>query len=116
MLLCLSCLTGYGSARSTEAARDPLAAPTSTVQQTGQAGVRVSAQAMIYIPFAMVDAVFLEYSGTVILPEEVDALYTFRDEHTENPQRTITAVYTNDAPQVREDQTSIPGRYVVLQL
>lgn len=73
--------------------------PGSAAQQEEHTGVQVSAQGMIYIPFAMVDAVFLEYSDTVILPEDGSALYTFRDErveilpnyHAENTQRNITA-------------------------
>lgn len=73
--------------------------PGSAAQQEEHTGVQVSAQGMIYIPFAMVDAVFLEYSDTVILPEDGSTLYTFRDErveilpnyHAENTQRNITA-------------------------
>lgn len=49
-------------------------------------------------------------AAQVILPEDGSTLYTFRDEHTENTQRNITAVYTNDVPQVREDQTSVSCR------
>ncbi len=114
-LLCIFGLVGCGR-DAPEGMRSQLSMPDSTVQKEEHTGVRVSAQGMIYIPYAMIDAVFLEYSDNVILPEEGGALYTFWDEHTENPRRNITAVYTNDVPQVREDQTSVPGRYVVLQL
>ena len=72
---------------------------------------------MLYIPNPMLDAVFLEYPEPVVLPEaNAETLYSFSDEAVEHPSCKITAVYTNDTMQIRENQQPVPGRYVVLQL
>ena len=69
------------------------------------------------IPNPMLDAVFLEYPEPVVLPEaNAETLYSFSDEAVEHPSCKITAVYTNDTMQIREDQQPVPGRHVVLQL
>ena len=45
----------------------------------------------------MLDAVFLEYSEPVVLPEaNAETLCSFSDEAVEHPSCKITAVYTND--------------------
>ena len=72
---------------------------------------------MLYIPNSMLDAVFFEYPEPVVLPEtNAETLYSFFDEAVEHPSCKITAVYTNDTMQIREDQQPVPGRHVVLQL
>ncbi len=52
-----------------------------------------------------------------------DSLYNFRfnpiadlTDPTKRADRTVTAVYTNDSPDVREDQQSVPGKWVIVEL
>ncbi|XFO67814.1 hypothetical protein SPSIL_040330 [Sporomusa silvacetica DSM 10669] len=47
---------------------------------------------------------------------ETANLYSLNDLEAENPRREVTAVYTNDKPRARDDESSVPGRYVIVQL
>src|SRR5690606_14249118 len=77
-----------------------------------------------------VTAVAVEYSADVN-PRTLDldtftvsdSLYNFRfdpigdlTDPTKRADRTVTAVYTNDAPTLEEDQESDRGRYVIIEL
>ncbi|MFD0974944.1 hypothetical protein [Plantactinospora endophytica] len=77
-----------------------------------------------------VTAVAVEYSSTVN-PRDLsrdtftvsDSLYNFRfnpvsdlTDPTKRANRTITAVYTNDAPALEADKKSDPGKYVIIEL
>lgn len=75
-LLCILGLAGC-SRDAPERIRSQLSMPENTTKQEEHPGVQVSAQGMIYIPYAMIDAVFLEYSDNVILPEDYDETKTY---------------------------------------
>lgn len=69
-------------------------------------------------------ALIAEYPEEVVAPTVAD--YTVIDYDTveyreefnkrESSEAPVTAVYTNDKPEMREDQTSVPGKYVVIEL
>lgn len=77
-----------------------------------------------------VTAVAVEYSSTVnprdLGPDTYtvsDSLYNFRfdpiadlTDPTKRADRTITAVYTNDAPALEADKQSDPGKFVIIEL
>ena len=111
-------LTGCSLTVSPEMVREDFSIPGTDTEETEYSQeVNVTAQAMIYIPNPMLDAIFLEYSEPVMLPEDTgEPLYTFLDESAENPQRRITAVYTNDIAETRSDHQSASGRSVVIEL
>ncbi len=85
----------------------------------------------VNVQYWQVDVLILEYAEDVTLPEgDPTQLYTVTDYGIANltyipsaladtmtsDVAEITAVYTNDAPEAREDKTSVPGKYVVIEL
>jgi predicted peptidase len=75
----------------------------------------------------MMDSVIIEYESDVVLPSGNPAdLFSFVDygvddlheEYEARPssERPIIAVYTNNEPKIRDTWTSVPGKYVILQL
>jgi|GEM_PF-1286003 len=86
------------------------------------ADVKVSAIAEVYT-YHQIKAFVLEYPTEVAEPEE--GTYTIvdfapahmKEDYDQRPyaEAVITAVYTNDAPEMREDKTSVPGKYVIIE-
>jgi predicted peptidase len=65
----------------------------------------------------MIESIVIEYGGEVLLPKETPGeLYSFEDTEGGRSSRVVTDVYTNDEAHVRDDGTSVPGRFVILQL
>lgn len=83
---------------------------------------KVSAVAEIYT-YHQIAAFVIEYDQDVATPEEgsyeiVDfAPSHMKELYDQRPfaEAAITAVYTNDQPDRREDKTSVPGKYVVIE-
>ncbi|AEB45002.1 phospholipase/carboxylesterase [Micromonospora maris] len=81
----------------------------------------------VYTYGQKVSAVAVEYPATVN-PRTLDTstfavsdtTYNFRFNPIEDlpklAERTITHTYTNDAPTIRADRRSVPGRYVIVEL
>ena len=71
-------LTGCSLTVSPEMVREDFSIPGTDTEETEYSQeVNVTAQAMIYIPNPMLDAIFLEYSEPVMLPEDTgEPLYT----------------------------------------
>jgi predicted peptidase len=75
----------------------------------------------------MADSVIIEYESNVSLPPGnpedlfsfidygVDDLHEFYEARTSS-ERPIIAVYTNTVPELSANRTSVPGKYVILQL
>ena len=86
------------------------------------ADVKVSAIAEVYT-YHQIKAFVLEYPTEIAEPEE--GTYTIvdfapahmKEDYDQRPyaEAVITAVYTNDAPEMREDKTSVPGKYVIIE-
>ena len=86
------------------------------------ADVKVSAIAEVYT-YHQIKAFVLEYPTEVAEPEE--GTYTIvdfapahmKEDYDQRPyaEAVITAVYTNDAPEMREDKTSVPGKFVIIE-
>lgn len=84
--------------------------------------VKVSAIAQVYT-YHQISAFVIEYDSEVATPEEgtyqiVDfAPSHMKETYDQRPfaQAVITAVYTNDKPETREDRTSVAGRYVIIE-
>lgn len=89
-------------------------------ETNGVAGV--SALAEVYT-YHQITAFVIEYTEEVAAPEEgtyeiVDfAPAHMKEDYDQRPfaEAKITAVYTNDAPELREDKTSVPGKYVIIE-
>ncbi|WP_326759012.1 prolyl oligopeptidase family serine peptidase [Streptomyces phaeochromogenes] len=81
-------------------------------------GVRaVEANAAVHHTYPMLDSLVIEYEDEVVLPgTEPGDLYSFVDTEGERSARKVTGVYTNNEARVRDDGTSIPGKYVIVQL
>lgn len=83
---------------------------------------KVSAIAEVYT-YHQIRAFAIEYDQEVAQPEEdtyhiVDfAPSHMKEDYDQRPfaEAVITAVYTNDAPEMREDKTSVPGKYVIIE-
>lgn len=86
----------------------------------GVAGVSAIAEVYTYHQIA---TFVIEYAQDVTLPEDgtyeiVDfAPSHMKELYDQRPftEAVITAVYTNDQPDRREDKTSVPGRYVIIE-
>lgn len=93
------------------------------IAESSNGVVKVSAISDMGI-YHQIVALILEYPEEVVVPE-TDA-YTLIDfaparmkedyDQRDFARGVITAVYTNDAAERRDDQTSVPGKYVVLEL
>lgn len=87
--------------------------------------VDISAYSKVGDVYHQLAAVVVEYSENVLAPDETG--YTVFDYITPNlrdawmrwpmgSEAPVTAVYTNNRPQMRADKTSVKGRYVVIEL
>ncbi|MEV4033636.1 prolyl oligopeptidase family serine peptidase [Streptomyces umbrinus] len=77
----------------------------------------MKANAAVHHTYPMLDSLVIEYEDEVVLPgAEPDDLYSFVDEEAEQSTREVTGVYTNNEARVRDDGTSVPGKYVIVQL
>lgn len=95
-----------------------------TVKASAQVNsdVKVSAIAEVYT-YHQIKAFVLEYPTEITEPEE--GTYTIvdfapahmKEDYDQRPyaEAVITAVYTNDAPEMREDKTSVSGKYVIIE-
>lgn len=104
-------LTGCTATADPDRGPEPLAS-------AGGEGVRgIQAQAAVRSIYPMLETIIVEYAGDVVLPDAPpEGLFSFADSEGGRAERQITAVYTNDALDVREDEASVPGRYVIVQL
>ncbi|MDO4549241.1 MAG: prolyl oligopeptidase family serine peptidase [Clostridia bacterium] len=90
----------------------------------GAQGVTVTANAIMGTPYHQLNALFIEYPENVAAASIDDYMvvdfqtFNFLEIYERRPyqQGVITSVYTNDAPAIREDRQSVPGRYVVIEL
>lgn len=86
--------------------------------------VGVTAEATMETPYHQVTTVFVEYSESVTTPDAdtyriMDfALSNMKEDYESRPydEGVITAVYTNNKAERREDKTSAEGNYVVIEL
>lgn len=86
--------------------------------------VGVTGQGTMETPYHQLTRLFIEYSEEVQSPDPdtyqiVDfGLAAMKEEYESRPYDVgvVTAVYTNDTPAVREDKTSVPGKYVVVEM
>jgi predicted peptidase len=79
--------------------------------------VGVEANAAVHHVYPMLESIIIEYDGEVLLPNQAPGeLYSFDDTEGGQSSRVVTDVYTNDQARVRDDRTSVPGRFVILQL
>ena len=86
--------------------------------------VNVTAQASMGMPYHQVSSLFIEYSEEVVAPTTDDYVvvdyntYNLKEDYERRPYDAgvITAVYTNNAPALLPDKTSVPGKYVVIEL
>lgn len=84
--------------------------------------IKVSAIAEVYT-YHQIKAFILEYPTEVAVPEE--GTYTIvdfapahmKEDYDQRPyaEAVITAVYTNDVPEMREDKASVAGKYVIIE-
>lgn len=78
---------------------------------------RITANAAIRPIYSKLDSIMIEYGDEVSLPDKnPETLYSLIDAEAANQQCEVEAVYANNQPQIREDETSVPGRYVIVQL
>ncbi|WP_326761618.1 prolyl oligopeptidase family serine peptidase [Streptomyces phaeochromogenes] len=78
---------------------------------------RVEANAAVHHTYPMLDSLVIEYEDEVVLPDtEPDDLYSLVDTEGERSAREVTGVHTNNEARVRDDGTSVPGKYVIIQL
>lgn len=69
-------------------------------------------------------ALVVEYADEIVAPEldsftfvdTAPATYSAGEERRESDQAVVTAVYTNDAPEMRGDKTSVAGKYLLVEL
>lgn len=69
-------------------------------------------------------ALVVEYADEIVAPEldaftfvdTAPATYSAAEERRDSDQAVVTAVYTNDAPEMREDKTSVAGKYLIVEL
>lgn len=86
--------------------------------------VAVTGEATMETPYQQVTTVYVEYSENVVNPgteaySVIDyALTAMKEDYETRPydEGVITAVYTNDKAERREDKTSVEGKYVVIEL
>jgi predicted peptidase len=87
--------------------------------------VQVSAISKVFDAYHQLTAVVVEYSENVIAPDPsgykvIDYITpNLRDDFMRWPtssEAPVTAVYTNNRPQMRPDRTSVNGRYVIIEL
>lgn len=99
------------------------AAPMAAAEAASAPGVvKVSAIAEVYT-YHQIAAFVIEYGQEVATPQEgTYKIVDFAPSHMKETydqrdfaEAVITAVYTNDSPQRREDKTSVPGKYVIVE-
>lgn len=105
-----------------EEAQAPAALATSAASTATRTvgGVKsISANARVYNSTTLIDSIIIEYDDDIVLPEEPiegeDQFYRVEDKNATFGERTIQAVYTNDAAELRSDQTSVVGRFAVIE-
>lgn len=86
--------------------------------------VSVKGMTALYNPVSKVVALSIEYPENVTAPKAEDItitdyetqLYNGANERCDSASAQVTAVYTNSAPELRVDQKSVEGKYVIVEL
>lgn len=122
MFLCFSFSACTASIRNPDAPTPSTGTPmqsesTPVKNSTVGSGIeRITANAAIRPIGSGLDSILIEYGDEIVLPDEnPEALYSITDAEAENRQCAVKAVYTNNQLQIREDETSVPGCYVIVQ-
>lgn len=85
---------------------------------------KVTAIAHVNKVYHQIGTVIVEYSQDIVAPGtdgftvEDFAVANFKEEYDQRPssKAPITAIYTNNAPETREDRLSVEGKYLVIEL
>lgn len=120
-------LTGTGSgtlAPGASATRSEVAVILHRCVQQWEKDVKVTGLTALYSPYQKIVALVLEYPENVVAPSVEDfsivdyenQYYNSANERCDSTTATVTAVYTNNKPEQRADQTSVEGRYVIVEL
>lgn len=124
-LAACSTATTSSNNETTTAAAQTTAAETTEAKATEPGEVLgISAMARVNAVYHQIEAVFIEYNTEVVAPDidgftvEDFATADYRDGNENRPSSIapITAVYTNNAPELRVDKTSVEGKYIVVEL
>jgi predicted peptidase len=95
-------------------------APFPGVPEQGQGTggiVRMGANAAVHHVYPTLESMVLEYSEDIVLPdEEPGEFYSFTDNEGGQSTREITGVHTNTEARIRDDGTSVPGKFVIIEL